>query len=76
MSSLLRPLIPLLLLGPTLALMSERTQAATPLASPPVVVRTLAAKVRQAEPALRTAKARIFTVSAQSCVRSGNRMIC
>jgi hypothetical protein len=76
--TILRPLLPLLLLIP-LIVVAGAVHAAAPLAnaSPPAAVaapqRSSAAPIK---PTLDSRLARIFTVSAQSCVRTGNRMIC
>lgn len=71
MTSMIRPLIPLLMLGPVLALFSGQASAASAVATAPAA-RASVAKVDRAP----VEKAQAYTVALQSCVRSGNRMIC
>lgn len=75
MTSMIRPLIPLLILGPVLALFSGQANAATAVATTPLV-RASVAKVGRTSTTQQIEKARISTVALQSCVRSGNRMVC
>ncbi|MDO6413919.1 hypothetical protein Q4F19_05955 [Sphingomonas sp. BIUV-7] len=80
MNSILRPLLPLLLLVPLMAAGSARAAVpapsiaalvAQPLRLPPPV--RSSGEIVRAE---RASVARLFTVSALSCVRTGNRMVC
>jgi hypothetical protein len=72
--TILRPLLPLLMLIPVIAITGTgRAAVPVPNATPPMAIR---ARQQPIKPAIDDRLARIFTVSAQSCVRTGNRMVC
>jgi hypothetical protein len=78
MTMILRPLLPLLMLIPVIALASA-SYSAVPIQAGAVVRTEMTRAPLTAADTLRRQQAdvpRIFTVSVQRCVRTGNRMVC
>ena len=72
---MLRPLLPLLMLIPVIALASAG-HSAVPIASGVPIQRVPLAPPADTLRKQQAAVARIFTAAVQPCVRTGSRMVC